>query len=215
MSRFKTYEALVLRTRPLGESNREAWFLTGEAGLVRAVVYGGPKSKLRSFVSPFHSGLLYLYHDPVRDSCKVTDFDVRSWRPGIREKYERTICGGALSETILAGHGGGSNWQDALVLADTTLDALQNADELATSRIFVYFLWQWTEILGVKPDPETSLVSGRNPAALHWLKQIENIQPSMLACFSLDDAALNYAKSMCIEILAQAFGKKLTSWSAL
>ncbi|MDR2104051.1 MAG: recombination protein O N-terminal domain-containing protein, partial [Treponema sp.] len=81
MNRSFTYSALVLRVRSSGESNREAFFLTAEEGLIRATVFGGPKSKLRSHVAPFHRGTLWVYHDPIRDSRKVTDFDVQSWRP--------------------------------------------------------------------------------------------------------------------------------------
>ncbi|MDR1256680.1 MAG: recombination protein O N-terminal domain-containing protein, partial [Spirochaetaceae bacterium] len=79
MTRNSVCPALVLRVRPCGESNREAFFLTAETGVTRAYVYGGAKSRLRAAVSPFQSGDLYLYRDPARDSGKVTDFDVRRW----------------------------------------------------------------------------------------------------------------------------------------
>ncbi|MDR1100566.1 MAG: recombination protein O N-terminal domain-containing protein, partial [Treponema sp.] len=120
MPRTFTYTALVLRTRPSGESNREAWFLTAEEGLLRATVFGGPRSRLRAHVAPFHSGPLWIYHDPVRDSRKITDFDVLCWRPGIREQYERTMAADALAETILNSHGGGGNWKTAFALAGGT-----------------------------------------------------------------------------------------------
>ncbi|QQO09052.1 DNA repair protein RecO [Breznakiella homolactica] len=155
MSRSVTYEALVLRVRPSGESNREAFFLTPEEGIVRAILYGGPKSKLRSHVAPFHRGTLWIYRDPAKDSRKVSDFDVRSWRPGIREQYERTIAAGALAETILAGHGGGGNWDEALTLADATLDALDTADERGAAILLVQFLWNWANVLGVQPHTDT------------------------------------------------------------
>jgi DNA repair protein RecO (recombination protein O) len=152
MIRTFTYAALVLRVRPSGESNRDAWFLTAEEGILRATVFGGPKSRLRAHVAPFHRGDLWIYHDPVKDSRKVTDFDVRSWRPGIRELYERAVAAGAAAETILAGHGGGGNWPAALALADGALEALEGADEGACTRIFIHFLWNWAEFLGVRPE---------------------------------------------------------------
>ncbi|MDR3162105.1 MAG: DNA repair protein RecO C-terminal domain-containing protein [Spirochaetaceae bacterium] len=151
MPRTFTYSALVLRIRPTGESNREAFFLTAEAGILAATLYGGPKSRLRSHVSPFHRGTLWLYHDPVRDSRKVTDFDVRSWRPGIREDFRRSMTAFALAETVLASHGGGGNWTEALALTDRALDALEGADEGTCGRIGLHFLWNWAEILGIRP----------------------------------------------------------------
>jgi DNA repair protein RecO (recombination protein O) len=152
MPRSFTYTALVLRVKPSGESNREAWFLTSEEGILRATVFGGPKSRLRSHVAPFHQGLLWIYHDPVRDSRKVSDFDVRLWRPGLRERYERAMAAGAVLETILSSHGGGGAWGRALELAGGALDAMEEADEKTCGRVLIHFLWNWADVLGVRPD---------------------------------------------------------------
>jgi DNA repair protein RecO (recombination protein O) len=155
MPRSFTYTALVLRVKPSGESNREAWFLTSQEGILRATVFGGPKSRLRSHVAPFHQGLLWIYHDPVRDSRKVSDFDVRLWRPGLRERYERAVAASAVLETILASHGGGGAWGRALELAGGALDALEGADEKTCGRVLIHFLWNWADVLGVRPDIKT------------------------------------------------------------
>jgi DNA repair protein RecO (recombination protein O) len=146
------YHALALRVKPTGESNREAWFLTAEEGLIKATLFGGSKSRLRSQTSPFHEGKLMIYHDPVRDSRKVSDFDVQSWRPGIRECWERAMSAAAVAETILASHGGGGNWQEALELTSAILDILNGASAGACQRITVCFFWRWAQFLGVKPD---------------------------------------------------------------
>jgi DNA repair protein RecO (recombination protein O) len=138
--------------RPSGESNREAWFLSAEEGIFKATVFGGPKSRLRSQVSPFHQGTLWIYHDPVRDSRKVTDFDVEIWRPALRELYERTMAADALAETVLATHGGGGAWNTALDMAAKTLDCLESGDEKNCARILLHFFWAWTDFLGIRPD---------------------------------------------------------------
>jgi DNA repair protein RecO (recombination protein O) len=152
MARTFTYSALVLRSRLSGESNREITFLTAEEGLIQATVFGGPKSKLRAHTAPYHRGKLWIYRDPVKGFMKVTDFDVRIWRPGIRELYERTMAASALAETVLTAHGGGGAWTEALSLTDGALDALENADEAASRRILIHFLWNWAEILGQRPE---------------------------------------------------------------
>ena len=153
MPRNSTYYALTLRVKASGESNREAWFLTAEEGILRATVFGGPKSRLRAQVSPFHSGNLLVYHDPVRDSRKVNEFDVFSYRAGLRERYERAITADAVAETILSSQGGGGSWSEALNLAAAVLDALDSAaGEAFCSRIGIYFLWYWAGILGIRPD---------------------------------------------------------------
>jgi DNA repair protein RecO (recombination protein O) len=59
-----------------------------------------------------------------------------------------------VAETILAGYGGGGHGVAALNLAAGTLDALETADESACKRILIHFLWNWADILGVRPDPD-------------------------------------------------------------
>jgi DNA repair protein RecO (recombination protein O) len=152
MVRSSACTALVLRVRPSGESNREAWFLSAGEGVLRATVFGGPKSRLRSHVAPFHRGRLWIYHDPVRDSRKITDFDVEAWRPGIRERYERTMAADAVAETILASQGGGGAWEQAFLLGDRTLSVLEVAGEQDCLPAFLRFLWEWADILGYRPE---------------------------------------------------------------
>jgi len=151
MSRTFVYTALVLRNRPSGESNSEITLLTAEEGIIKATVYGGPKSKLRSHSAPYNSGQVWIYRDPAKDYSKLSDFDVHSWRPGLRELYERTMAAGAAAETILSTHGGGGDWGAALKMALATLDALETAGEELCHRLLVHFLWQWAGFLGIRP----------------------------------------------------------------
>ena len=214
MPRSFTYSALVLRVRACGESNREAWFLTAEEGLIKATVFGGPKSRLRAQVAPFHEGTLWVYHDPVRDSRKVTDFDVISWRPGIRELLERAMTADALAETILFSHGGGGAWPAAVKLAGKVLDSLNEADAAACSRIAACFLWQWAGILGVRPEISGYAASSPQPdsQARLWLKSIETLPPAELSMPPIDESSLEEAKALCKTVLAGAFGKRLSTW---
>ncbi|MFA6508816.1 MAG: DNA repair protein RecO C-terminal domain-containing protein [Treponemataceae bacterium] len=152
MTRSTNHEALVLSVRPSGESNREALFLTEDSGLMRATVFGGPKSHLRAYVAPYNGGELLIYCDPVKDYRKVSDFNVRQWRPGIRESLERSYAAAAVAETVIAGYGGGGSWKEALALCRETLDAVDIATEEACRTALLRFLWKWAEILGARPD---------------------------------------------------------------
>ena len=219
MSRSFTYKALTLRVKPSGESNRQAWFLTAEEGIVSATIFGGPKSRLRARVAQFHEGTLWIYHNPVRDSKKVSDFDVHSYRMGIRELYERTMTADAVAETILSSHGGGGNWPQALKLTADVLDALNDADAALCSRLGVYFLWHWAAILGIRPEltsnspPPYPPLPG--PGALAWLKAIESLPPPALARITLDHTSLGQAKTFSQALLAGALGKKLPTWEGM
>jgi DNA repair protein RecO (recombination protein O) len=215
MARLFTYTALILRVRPTGESNREAWALTPEEGIVRATVFGGPKSKLRAYVEPYHRGTLWIYRDPVRDSRKITDFDVLSWKQGIREGYQRSAAAAAIAETILAGYGGGGPWEAAFALADASFDALETADEPCCERVFTYFLWSWAEILGIRPDldeTEGDDYGILGPGARRWLAAVRGLDPSQLARYTLDAPSIRQARAFVTALLGAALGKRLGTW---
>jgi DNA repair protein RecO (recombination protein O) len=106
---------------------------------------------LRSHSAPYNSGKVWIYRDPAKDYSKLSDFDVHSWRPGLRELYERTMAASAVAETVLSTHGGGGDWGSALKMASTTLDTLETAGEELCHRLLVHFLWQWSAFLGIRP----------------------------------------------------------------
>jgi DNA repair protein RecO (recombination protein O) len=151
MTRTASCHALVLRVRPSGE-HREAEFLTPEEGIIRATVFGGPKSHLRSHVAPFHSGTLWIYRDPVKDTRRVNDFDVVSWRLGLRELYERAGAAAAMAGLVLESRGGGGAFARASELVRESLDALESADEACCPRLLASFMWNWAGLLGQRPS---------------------------------------------------------------
>jgi DNA repair protein RecO (recombination protein O) len=254
MSRTAVYSALILRSRPSkfasagNESNSEIFLLTAEEGIIRVTVFGGPKSKLRAYAAPYNSGQVWIYRDPAKDYGKLSDFDVHSWRTGLRELYERTMAAAGVAETILSTHGGGSDWSEALKLAMATLDALEDADEESCSRLLVHFLWRWARILGLQPDIENCASCSKtpdtgallwfdpregtvlcascaketdsapngllqlNPGCRRWLAAVEELEPSNLYRYSMDNKSFSEAKVLTTAILAATLGKRLKSW---
>jgi len=162
MSRTAVYSGLVLRNRPSGESNSEVTLLTAEEGIIRATVFGGAKSKLRAHCAPYNSGQVWIYRDKSKDYAKISDFDVHSWRAGLRELYERTMSAGAVAETILSSHGGGGEWGGALNMAVETLDTLESANEELCERLLIHFLWRWAGFLGIQPHLENCAACGKD-----------------------------------------------------
>jgi len=261
MTRDAALRGLVLRVRPSGEANREAWFLSAEEGLLRGTVYGGPKGRLKGMVSPFHSGRIHLYRNPVKDRCKVTAFDVEAWRPGLRELYERTLGADAIAETILATQGGGAvqgsglsrggtapgdagpggPWEEALVLGERSLDALETGDGKTCPRLVLHFLWNWTELLGAAPDLSRCASCGREfpgnepllfdgegllcsacapgretiplgAGARRWLETARGLRASQVPRYSLDGLSFRQAKAFATGLLAGLIGRRLKTW---
>ena len=139
--------------------------LTCEEGIIRATVFGGAKSKLRAHSAPYNSGQVWIYRDPAKDYAKLSDFDVQSWRPGLRELYERSMTAGAVAETILSSHGGGGEWAQALKLAVETLDTLEGANEELCQKLLIHFLWRWAGFLGIQPRLDNCAACDRDAGA--------------------------------------------------
>ena len=241
MSRTLVCSAMVLRSRPSGESNSEVTMLTAEEGIIKATVFGGAKSKLRAYAAPYNSGQVWIYRDQAKDYGKISDFDVKSWRPGLRELYERTMAAGGAAETILSTHGGGGEWREALSLAAATMDALETANEELCSRILIHFLWRWAGFLGLQPQVEACVTCEKKADALwfsaregtvscddcapeqtglirldlgcrRWLEAVGRLEPSQLGRYSMDTKSFREVKSLVTAVMTAALGKRLASW---
>jgi DNA repair protein RecO (recombination protein O) len=168
-------------------------------------------------VAPYHRGKLWIYLDPVRDSRKITDFDVQSWKPGIRESYERSAAAAAIAETILAGYGGGGSWEEVLGLADASLGALETADSGACERAFIYFLWNWAEILGIRPnlnetEYDDAVPGAVGPGARAWLGAALELALPQMARRTMDGVSARQARRFVTTIVGNALGKRLGTW---
>lgn len=140
-------QALVLSLSSFGEGHREALLLTEDNGLIRAAVFGGAKSKLRALVSPYQSGTIWLYSDPVKKSNKITDFDVSAYRQGIRENLVRTWSAALCTEIVTRSHGI-ADWR----LVNAFLDGISISDENDCRRGLLRFLWRLLVAAGINPD---------------------------------------------------------------
>jgi len=202
MSRTTVHTALVLRCRPSGESNSEISLLSVEEGIIKATVFGGAKSKLRSHSAPYNSGQVWIYRDKSKDyahNCsyaKLNDFDVHSWRPGLRELYDRTMAAAAIAETILSSHGGGGDWGTAMQLALSALDTIENANEELCGRLLVHFLWRWAHFLGIQPYLEYCAGCEKGGDIPLWY----NSKESNVLCANCNSAFLQEKKSNFIKL---------------
>lgn len=152
MSRHWNSEALILQIKPMGEDNRSVAILTRAKGLVWATLYGGPKSKMRSIVSPFHSGQMYLYTDEVKQATKISDFAVSSFRLELRENLFKSCAANLCSELVIKTHGN-NDIEQLWLYVNSFLDGLCLVDENAARYALLRFLWRFLNTLGMQPNP--------------------------------------------------------------
>lgn len=165
MNRNSETEATVLALKQVGEQNRLVTLFTPKDGVITAVLYGGPKSKLRAMVSPYHRGRIWLYTDTVRKSCKISDFDVQNFRPGIRESLFKTWAASLCAELVIKTYARG---ESTYKLVQGFLDGLDIAQEQQARLGLLRFLWRYQCELGLQYNTATciqcgALLSGFSP----------------------------------------------------
>lgn len=158
--------ALILSVAPQGENNRSACILSPDEGIFYATLYGGPKSKLRSLVSPMNSGIIYLYRDEVKNQTKITDFDVKKVHLSFRENLFKTFSSTLAAEILIKTKCAGS-FEESWKLINGFLDGMELSSEDDSRLGFVRFLWRYIDLLGIKPDTLSCMNCGES---LHALK---------------------------------------------
>lgn len=149
-------EALILTIKPQGESNRLVTYITKDEGICTSLLYGGPKSKLRSLVSPWNFGELYLYNDESKNSSKITDFDVKKYHLTFRESLVKTMAANVATELAINTKCAGSP-EECFVLLNGFLDGIDLLDEEQTKTGLIRFLWRYLSLLGIQPPYFTCL----------------------------------------------------------
>jgi DNA repair protein RecO (recombination protein O) len=155
MTRHRNVEAVILKMYPIGESHAGVSLITAEDGVLRAIAHGvrTAKGRLRGLVQPFAYGETTLYHDPVKNSVKITDFLVRRFHHGIREDLERYYHASLWSEIVLKSFGGGEGANDVFRLYRDCLDVLDTCSGARTRLLGIQFLHRYLEHTGQLPDP--------------------------------------------------------------
>lgn len=148
--------AIILNVFQSGENNRTVTFFSPPSqnypieGISYATLYGGPKSKLRSLVSPMNAGILYFYRDEQKEQIKITDFDVKKYHLSFRENLFKTFAANLSAEILIKTKCAGSP-EETWKIENGLLDGMELSDEEESRAGLVRFLWRYLEILGVKP----------------------------------------------------------------
>lgn len=156
-----SYQATILSVKHSGENNSRVTLLTREEGIIYAILYGGPKSKLRSLVSPFNTGIAYIYKDELKKSSKITDFDVKSYHPSFRENLFKSYAANFAGEILLKSKCAGSAEQ-TFILYNALLDGMEASNENESKLGLLRFIWRYIDLLGVRPDSSCCCQCGKS-----------------------------------------------------
>ena len=180
MNRSTSTSAIVLSLRPLGENNSSVTMLTSDNGIVYAVLYGGPKSRLRSLVAQWNSGKVWLYENPEKNQIKISDFEVVNYHPSFSQNLFKSYAASLAAEIAIKTRCAGSASQ-CHRLVSGFLDGMELCDEEQSRLGLLRFLWRYLELLGIQPNSHACCNCGKTfldtrfaPNAVSYYNGMEN-----------------------------------------
>lgn len=151
MNRTHSFYATIISLKPSGENNFSVTILSEELGISYATLYGGPKSRLRSLVSIWNSGIIYLYENPDKNQTKITDFDVKNFHESFSRNLFKTYAANLAAELAIKTKCAGSN-EECYKIISGFLDGMDLCTEEQSRLGLVRFLWRFIGLLGVQPE---------------------------------------------------------------
>ena len=180
MNRSSSTFAIVLSLKPLGENNTTVTLLTPDRGIVYAVLYGGPKSRLRSLVAQWNSGKVWLYENPEKNQIKISDFEVRIFHESFSKSLYKLYAASLAAELAIKTRSAGSP-EECFRLISGFLDGMDLCDEEQSRVGLIRFLWRFLELLGVQPQSHACCSCGTvfldtrfAPQSISYYNSIEN-----------------------------------------
>ncbi len=180
MNRSYSTSAIILSLRPLGENNSSVTLLTPNEGIVYAVLYGGPKSRLRSLVAQWNSGNVWLYENPEKKQIKINDFEVTNYHSSFSQNLFKSYAASLAAEITIKTSSAGSSEQ-CFRLVSGFLDGMELCNEEQSRLGLLRFLWRYLELLGIQPSSHACCSCGKifldtqfAPKAISYYNIMEN-----------------------------------------
>lgn len=161
MQRAYSTPAVVINVKPVGENNSFITLISPHKGIIYATLYGGSKSKLRSLVSLWNFGTIYLYENPEKNQIKITDFDVKNYHESFSKSLFKMYAASLAAEIAIKTRCAGSN-EHCFRLFCGFLDGLELSNEEQGRVGLIRFLWRYIELLGIQPDAQECSHCGKS-----------------------------------------------------
>jgi DNA repair protein RecO (recombination protein O) len=163
MNRSVRTDSIILRTRRVGEFHKGLTCLTPEHGILEVMAYGAGKgkSRLSGLVDPFSILKLYLYHEPVKDSYKLSDVEQLTVFQAIRKNLEKFYVASFWAEVILRTYSGGGDSMRIFPLLSESLRLLNSMENGKVVFVLIQFIWRFLGITGFQPEISQCTNCGR------------------------------------------------------
>lgn len=157
---FSTF-AVILNIKPFGENNSTVTLLTNEKGIIYATLYGGPKSKLRSLVTLWNFGTIWLYENQEKKQIKITDFEVKNYHSTFSQNLFKMYSASLVAEICIKTQCAGSP-KECFKLVVGFFDGMEIVNEQQAKTGLVRFLWRFLELLGIQPQSHCCSFCGKS-----------------------------------------------------
>ncbi len=213
MNRSSQTQALVLTLKNLGENNSSVTLLTPDKGILYATLYGGPKSKLRSLVSQWNFGNIWLYENPEKNQVKISDFEVKNYHSSFGQNLFKMYAASLAAELAIKTRCGGSYGQ-CFKLVCGFLDGMELCDEDQCRVGLIRFLWRYLELMGLQPQTHACSSCGQSflssrfaPKSISYYNGIDNsfICPECGSAFDSSNPSLRLQTSALQYLAAVSF----------
>ena len=154
VTRNKTGEGVILKNGRVGEIHKSVTFLSPEVGVINAIAHGAykGKSRLGGVTEVFSQSRISLYHDPVRDSYKITEVEPLLVFENVRRDLQKYYTASLWTEVILRTFAGGGEFAEVFSLLCESLTLLDRCPQEKNDAVLSLFLFRYVDALGYLPD---------------------------------------------------------------
>ena len=163
MKRNIKLEGIIIRNYRIQDYHKGTVIVSPEKGIFQAVAYGGfkGKSKLGPSVQPLCKGKFDIYHDPVKKSNKIVEYEPYAIYENIKKDLKKYFTALSWLEITVKSHGGGESTSDFYYLLSESLDSLEKIPEISMDRLSVQFLFRSAILLGLNLNPSECGLCGK------------------------------------------------------
>lgn len=196
MNRTSSTIAIIISLKPEGENNFTVTLLTQDKGIIYAMLYGGPKSKMRSLITQFSSGKIWLYENTEKNQTKITDFEVKNFHSSFSQNLYKMYAASLASEIVLKTHCEGIP-AECYKLLEGFFDGMELCDEEQSRVGLIRFLWRFLGFMGVQPDASFCTECGTSFLSQKFAPNIisyYNIYKNSFTCKNCSESFFDEAK---------------------